>query len=222
MCFLLLSFVLFVSRDPKAGSAQNRIAKFLFLFFFARNILLCSGAALNEKLFRSHSTAKLSLDFNVLFVFRRHPRQLERLTMSETASVMSESQDKLNFRLETECQGYSSIPHSSQSGEPISRSAHTQNLLSVRSEKFYAPAFHFVRFAFRSRRKFNEKSFVSKAKLFLEWWLILRVAANILRAEIILSNRFHFVSRANGERAELVDGSTEKEVFNFQWKTRWN
>lgn len=68
----------FVSREPRDGT-KRKIETFSCSFSCAPQkmsvlgeILLCSGA-LEWKALSSHSTAKLSLDFNVLFVFRQHP-----------------------------------------------------------------------------------------------------------------------------------------------------
>lgn len=116
----------------------------LFLFVFVCfldvvfvtpwNILLCL-AAFEWKALLSHSTAKLSLDFNVLFVF---------------------------------CQ------------------------LSRRVKSFVRPDSLAIRY---SRRKFNEKSFVSKAKFWnccVEWRFCVLKLEFPPRRKIMLNNSFPF------------------------------
>lgn len=211
MCFLLPFF--FVSRESRDGT-KRKIETFSCSFSCAPQkmsvlgeILLCSGA-LEWKALSSHSTAKLSLDFNVLFVFRQHP-SLKGWDLP--FSTLEQHNDASTRR---------------------------EKVLRARISRFFS--------AFSSRWKFNEKSFVSKAKLFSMWWLILSclrkhrnkaglsyVSPSFLWRQIILSNFFRFIWRRLMKGSECNFVLVRDSVFgkshekrtkknSIPEKTKWN
>jgi hypothetical protein len=120
MCSQSLCLAFSSSKKRSYGRAKRKVENFFSpscccsTVVIFRNILLCL-AAISSQSFLSCSTAELSLDFNVLFVFRQHPKlksldatfPKQRKTFSFNAptitSKQTETHEKLLFSLRHAC-----------------------------------------------------------------------------------------------------------------------